>query len=327
MTLIIGGSGFIGTRLCRRLSNTNTHFSILDKRISKTFPDQSSLINICDRQKLLKFNTGTDVLVNLAAEHRDDVRPVANYYEVNVRGATHICEFADLNNITKIIFTSSVAVYGFAKRKTNEHGAINPFNDYGKSKYEAEQVYKTWQAQDPNNRSLTIIRPTVVFGEQNRGNVYNLFKQIASGRFIMVGNGSNRKSVAYVENLAAFIEYSFSAHPGVHIYNYVDKPDFDMNSLVCMVKASLGHKPNVAIRIPFTLGLFIGYCFDLISKIFGLSLQISSIRIKKFCTDSTYYSSVEKTGFIPPVNVKDAIDRTINYEFVRKIKGEEFFTE
>ena len=54
-------------------------------------------------------------------------------------------------------------------------------------------------------RSLVIIRPTVIFGEGNRGNVYNLFRQIADRRFLMFGDGENKKSMAYVGNVAEFI--------------------------------------------------------------------------------------------------------------------------
>lgn len=56
----------------------------------------------------------------------------------------------------------------------------------------AEGVYRKWLGTD-TERSLTIVRPTVVFGERNRGNVYNLLRQMASGKFIMIGNGQNRK--------------------------------------------------------------------------------------------------------------------------------------
>jgi thioester reductase-like protein len=54
----------------------------------------------------------------------------------------------------------------------DETGAINYFNDYGRTKWLTEEKYRAWLASDPEN-SLTIIRPTVIFGEQNRGNVYN----------------------------------------------------------------------------------------------------------------------------------------------------------
>ena len=87
---------------------------------------------------------------------------------------------------------------------------------------EAEAVYREWLSQDPENRSLVIVRPTVVFGEQNRDNVYNLLRQIATRRFIMFGPGTNKKSMAYVQNLTEFLAFCSQFGPGEHLYNYVD---------------------------------------------------------------------------------------------------------
>ena len=85
----------------------------------------------------------------------------------------------------------------------NEEAEPRPFNDYGRTKFAAEKVLKEWQAGF-SDRSLTIVRPTVIFGEKNRGNVYNLLKQIAHGPFVMIGNGKNKKAMAYVGNVADF---------------------------------------------------------------------------------------------------------------------------
>ena len=57
----------------------------------------------------------------------------------------------------------------------------------------------------PHERSLVIIRPTVIFGKGNRGNVFNLFNQINKGLFAMIGDGENIKSMAYVKNVASFL--------------------------------------------------------------------------------------------------------------------------
>ena len=238
---VIGGSGFIGTRLCRRLLESQKDFYIIDKKQSLTFPDKTFLCDVRDSEGLKEAIKG-DIIINLAAEHRDDVRPKSLYWEVNVKGAENVCRVAEEKGIDKIVFTSSVAVYGFTYKETFEDGKLHPFNDYGVTKLEAEKVYIKWQKKDPLKRTLVIIRPTVVFGEGNRGNVYNLLNQIANGTFIMIGNGKNLKSMAYVENVAAFIEYSLSFGPGVHIYNYVDKPDFDMNTLVKTIYSELNKR-------------------------------------------------------------------------------------
>ena len=96
----------------------------------------------------------------------------------------------------------------------------------------AEQEYIKWFNEDKANRTLVIIRPTVIFGEGNRGNVFNLLKQIASKKFAMFGKGINIKSMAYVENVSSFIRFTMSFPQGIHIFNYADKPDYNMNKLV-----------------------------------------------------------------------------------------------
>lgn len=322
---IIGGSGFIGTRLSTIFNKKNITFTILDKVISASFPRLTHKVDIRSLEDLrvsIDFNA---VLINLAAEHRDDVSPRSLYDEVNVEGARNLCKIANEIAVKKIIFTSSVAVYGFAPLGTNESGAIAPFNDYGRTKWEAEQIYKEWQAEDPQNRTLVIIRPTVVFGERNRGNVFNLLRQIALGKFVMVGDGLNRKSMAYVENVAAFLEYSLSFEPGVYVYNYIDKPDFTMNNLVTYVNKLLGRSTGIKLRLPFSLGLLIGHSFDLVAKITGKKFPISAIRVKKFCVNSVYESSIESTGFIPPVPLMEAIEKTVRFEFIECHKNEQVF--
>jgi nucleoside-diphosphate-sugar epimerase len=260
---LIGGSGFIGTRLSKRFVESNYSFRIIDKKQSISYPDLSIISDVRNFNELFSTIDG-NIIINLAAEHRDDVKPKSLYDQVNVDGARIICDVAESKKINKIIFTSSVAVYGFAPIGTDESGSVNFFNDYGRTKYEAEQVYKNWQAKDPKNRSLVIVRPTVVFGEQNRGNVYNLFKQIASGKFLMVGKGLNVKSMAYVENVASFLEFTLNFGPGIHLYNYVDKPDFDMNTLVGKINKTLGREYNKNFKIPFFICYLIGVFFYII---------------------------------------------------------------
>lgn len=311
---IIGSSGFLGSRLITRLENAGIVFKKYDIDFSKKL-DAGIYCDVEDINSL-EILRSVDTIINLAAVHRDDILPLSRYDDVNVQGAINVCEAARRYKINKIIFTSSVAIYGFAPADTDESGEPNYFNDYGRTKYLAEQAYKQWQAEDPINRTLVIIRPTVIFGEGNRGNVYNLLKQIATKRFIMFGDGLNRKSMAYVENVTAFLEYSLSFKPGLHIFNYIDKPDFNMNTLVSEVKKTLFGKKNVGLRLPAFLGIAIGYFADFVSKVTGKTLPISSIRVKKFMGTTQFASSVSKTGFVPPVSLKEGLARTLRYEFL-----------
>jgi nucleoside-diphosphate-sugar epimerase len=323
---IIGGSGFIGSRLVCRLQRSGLqHVKIIDKATSKKFPEMVELSDVRNIDQLRRAIELDAVIINLAAEHSDDLRPLSLYDDVNVGGAENIVTVAREKGVKTVIFTSTVAVYGFAPIGTDESGKIAPFNDYGRTKYEAEQVLKVWQAEAPDERTLVIIRPTVVFGEQNRGNVYKLLRQIASGKFVMVGHGENRKSMAYVENVAAFIEYSISFKPGVHVYNYIDKPEFTMNSLVANVNRIFGRSEKIGFRLPFAVGCLIGKGFDLVAAITGKRFAISSIRVKKFCANSVYDTSIEKTGFVRPVRLEQAIAQTVRHEFIENHGGEPLY--
>lgn len=310
---IIGAKGFVGSRLSDKFNEKNLFFEKYDLKTNIEKGDCFLDIERVDYFDQLK---GVETIINLAAVHRDDISPISRYDDVNVKGSVNVCEAAIKHGINKIIFTSSVAIYGFAPSDTDESGEPNYFNDYGRTKYLAEQVYKEWQAEDPEKRTLVIVRPTVIFGEGNRGNVFNLLKQIASGRFVMFGNGKNRKSMAYVENVVAFLEYSLSFKPGLHIYNYIDKPDFDMNTLVSEARKTLFGKNNTGLRLPAFLGMAIGYFADVVANVTGKNLPVSSIRVKKFMGTTQFSSSVSETGFVPPVSLEEGLSRTLRYEFL-----------
>ena len=322
---VLGGNGFIGTRLCRLLARRGHDVTIVDKVPSREFADRTRLGDVRSLDDLRGAVPEGSVIVNLAAEHRDDVRPRSLYDEVNVGGAENTCAVARERGVRTIVFTSTVAVYGFAPVGTDETGAIRPFNDYGRTKHAAEEVFRAWQAEAPDERALVIVRPTVVFGEQNRGNVYYLLRQIASGRFIMVGDGENRKSMAYVENVAAFLETALGFGPGAHLYNYVDKPDFSMNELVGTVKPMLGRSGEIGPRMPYALGYLIGLGLDGMAALTGRRFPISAIRVKKFCSNSVYGTAVERTGFVPPVSLHEALERTVRHEFLESHEGEPVF--
>lgn len=321
---LIGGAGFIGTRLARRLEKSGTDFCIYDISVANRDNPRKVHVDVVDMSSLSVISK-PDVIVNLAAVHRDDVRPLSRYDEVNVQGARNVCAAAEQLGVNKIVFTSSVAIYGFAPPGTGEDGQVNYFNDYGRTKWLAEGVFREWQQRDPSTRCLVIVRPTVVFGEGNRGNVYNLLKQIYSRRFMMFGPGENCKSMAYVENVAAFLQYSLSFQAGVHIYNYIDKPDFTMNQLVTSVRKFLFGKNNVGPRMPAALGVAIGYMADVIAKVTDKSLPISSIRVKKFMGTTQFSSAASKTGFVPAMSLEEGLHRTLKYEFLDDNSGKRVF--
>ena len=323
---VIGGSGFVGTNLCKLLEAKQQDFEIIDLKTSNRFSDKCKIGDVREIETLRHTVTG-DIVINLAAVHRDNVRDSSEYQRTNVDGAENVALICEEKGIEKIIFTSTVAVYGFAEPGTDETGAINPFNDYGKTKFEAEEKLRAWQAKGQN--ALLIVRPTVIFGEGNRGNVFNLLNQVASGKFVMIGGGENKKSMAYISNVASFLEACIATDQKYGLFNYVDTPDFTMNELVSHVRSVLHGKTGVGVRIPSWLGILIGQIADLISGVSGRNLPISSIRVKKFLSSTEFRSAKHKLdGFRAPFSLQEGIEKTLDYEFIStNTKQEVFYTE
>lgn len=313
---IIGGSGFVGTRLMHALKkHPEAYFINIDKRQSKVFSTVTRIANVLNKSALTLALKDIDLVVLLAAEHRDDVTPVSLYYDVNVKGMKNTLEAMEQNGVKRIIFTSSVAIYGLNKENPDESAPADPFNDYGRSKWQAEEVLQEWYNLH-RDWNVNILRPTVIFGEGNRGNVFNLLNQIATGRFMMIGKGDNQKSMSYIGNIVAFIEFLMWEKPnGYNMYNYVDKPDFTTNDLVYHTGEILNKKiPTV--HIPYWLGMLGGYGFDVLAFVTRRKLNISSTRVKKFCAVTQYDSTMAmESGFVPPFTLEEGLKRMLEVEF------------
>jgi nucleoside-diphosphate-sugar epimerase len=310
--VVLGGSGFIGSRLVSELLAAGHRVRIFDRRASVLHPDRVTFGDVRDLDAVTAALAGCDCAIGLAAEHADDVRPVSLYRDVNVGGAANLVRAAAAQQVQRLLFVSSVSVYGLAQPLASESSPLRPSHPYGHSKVEAEAIHARWAEADPEHRSLVIVRPCVVFGEGNRGNVHALIDHIRRRRFVMIGDGRNRKSIAYVGNLVDFLCRSIHAPPGIHCYNYADKPDLDTGTLVAEIRALLpGHRPTRA-RLPYALALAIGYGFDLLSRWRARPASISSARVRKFCADTSVAADAAfATGFRPRVTLREGLARTI----------------
>lgn len=318
----IGGSGFVGTRLIGLLKDSaeklgeKWEIKNVDLLQSHFFPEVTTIGDVRVQEQMDRELKGSDVVVLLAAQHRDDVSPVSLYYDTNVGGMEVTLKAMEKNGVKRIVFFSSVAVYGLNKHNPDENHPKDPFNHYGKSKWQAEQVLQKWY-ESHKDWNVDIIRPTVIFGERNRGNVYNLLHQISSGKFLMVGKGENRKSMAYVGNIVAFVKYMLeNVTEGYNVFNYIDKPDVNMNQLVGHVSKVLNkHIPMT--HFPYWMGMAGGYCFDLLAKLTGKKLAISSVRVKKFCATTEFDATkAHSCGFKAPYTLEEGLARTLEFEFV-----------
>jgi nucleoside-diphosphate-sugar epimerase len=289
--LLTGGSGFIGSHFHDYIP----HELLINLDLeSPTFHHRATFIKGDIRKEedveaTIK-NNNVDTIISLAAKHHDFGIGHDEYFDTNEDGTTVICKVASRHDIKKIIFFSSVAVYGTCEQISTEETQPLPDNPYGASKLAGEKVLEKW-AKGDNTRSLIIIRPALVFGSNNVANMHNLIRQIDSGLYFHLGKADNIKSIAYVENVVEavlFLKQKMS--PGISVYNYADEPQLTTRQISEVIAQALDKK--ILLTVPKSLGIMLGLPFDLLIKITGKNFPVSSARIKKLATQT--HHSAEK---------------------------------
>lgn len=297
--IIFGGTGFIGIFFARHLLDTQDiqRVYLVDiERIEvkqsifrqKLIADDSRIIFIQGdvRQKISNFATDGEIVLiaNFAAIHREPGHKDCEYFETNLLGAENVCIFAEKIGCRNIIFTSSISPYGVSESIKNESTLPIPVTSYGSSKLAAEKIHQIWQAKDKNNRHLVIVRPGVVFGPGEGGNVSRLIKAVIGGYFFFIGNQSTRKAGVYVKELCNAMLwvlqeqkkngevvslFNMSMNPGPSIGDYVQS--------VCKTQRIKRFIPIV----PYRALIAAAYVIDAVATPLGFRHPFSPVRIRK----------------------------------------------
>ena len=321
---VTGGNGFIGRQICGSLTRAGHAVVVLDLAP----PDSTSQAactyiqgDVRNHDSCVAAFAGCDRVLHLAAAHKDFGITESEYFDVNEHGTATVCKAMITTGVRDLCFYSSVAVYGDAPPPRNELTTPSPTSHYGASKLAAERVAEGWAHDDASRRCL-VIRPTVVFGPESRANMYSLVHQIATRRFVMVGDPETRKSLAYIDNLvsATMFLWGLSAKDcpvpaceRIARYNYVDKPDIPVGELVGIISDHL-FVPRPRLRFPLWLGLVAALPFDAVSLLTGLNLPISRARVRKLNTATVFESSkINAAGFSPAVSLNEGVARMVEW--------------
>jgi nucleoside-diphosphate-sugar epimerase len=320
--VVLGGGGFIGRHFIETLRRDDTDIVIVDS-LPPRFPlgarESIRLGDIRDPSTFEGLLAPGDRVLHLAAAHHDFGLSRATFFAVNAWGTELLVRAAAQAGVQDICFLSSVAVYGAGSGDHAEADPCVPRADYGESKLAAEQVLQRWAAGAPGRRLLTI-RPSMTFGEYNFANMYGLIAQIRSGRYLSVGDGTNRKSIGYVGNLvqATLQLWRRPDRLATETFNYADKPDLTSRQLERVIASSLG-RPLPPLRLPFSVARILVAPFDAMSHVTGRDLGISLDRVRKFAVDETVYNCdrIFSSGFTPACSLEEGIRRTVAW-YVRE---------
>ncbi len=288
--IIFGGSGYIGSSLTQYFLQTQkkTKIFLLDIKKSKIKKKSKNIKYIkCDvRKKInIKFNKKIDLIINLAAIHREPGHLNEEYFDTNVEGSKNIVNFASKNKINNIIFTSSISVYGNKILKKNEFTKLYPETPYGISKLISEKIFENWQSEDTKRRVLTISRPGVVFGKEEKGNMERLKNLAKNPFFLFVGNKNTYKATIYIKELINQLLWvnKFQKKGKLEkkvIFNSTTDPVLKFHQILELIK-KIQKSKNYYFEIPFFLILIISKLLDYICKIFKIDNKYHPIRIKK----------------------------------------------
>lgn len=313
--LVTGSSGFIARYLIPELAAKGHEIVGVDKREGPDFGRYFHFVfgNILDEDVVFGAMRGTNIVVHLAAEHKDFGVPDRLYEQVNVEGTRTLLRCATECGVDKFVFFSSVAVYGDSLIPTHEELAPSPDSPYGRTKLSAERHIEDWVKEATRRESL-IVRPTVVFGPHNYANMYRLISSVANRRYVSVGNGGNTKSVCYVENVTAATLFLMDRmDPGVEIFNYADSPHLTTRELVRCIATNL-HIKVPPMRIPKALALTCTLPLDAIAKVTGTDLPLTAKRIRKFTSPTHHLAEkIHARGYQPPYTLESGIRKTVDW--------------
>ncbi|MFC1542962.1 NAD-dependent epimerase/dehydratase family protein [Candidatus Neomarinimicrobiota bacterium] len=286
--IILGGSGFVGTHLVQYTFGKGTYDVIIVGDLVEPLADHPSLIYIpCDvRQPIdlgpfLPYTQDAQITIyNLAALCHVPGYPDEEYFNTNILGAEIVCKFAEAVGCSKIVFTSSIAVYGTSELVKTEETLTQPNNPYGISKLVAEKIHMTWQASVPE-RNLHILRPGIIFGKGENANFTRLYKAITGRYFFYPGRQDTLKASVYVKDVAAACYYFAENMDGMQLYNlcYPTPPTI---AEICNTIASVIGVSPPRITVPASLLLAASSTFQAFLKLFGKkNINLHPDRVKK----------------------------------------------
>lgn len=217
--LITGGAGFLGLHLAHRFHQGNHTITSLDIADVHTeeYPQSSIFVkgDVRDVQLVDSIMKDIDVVIHAAAAlplwKKEEIM------DINVNGTANILRSSLKNDIKRVIFISSTAVYGVPKKHPIfENDPLHGVGPYGQSKIFAEELCKKYRKKGLN---ITTIRPKTFIGAHRLGVFEILFDWIKDGKRIpLIGKGNNRYQLLDVDDLVEAI-YLFTTKKLTPLFN------------------------------------------------------------------------------------------------------------
>lgn len=300
--LIIGGSGFVGYHLIKKLLKSGKSVSVL-ARPSSNLKDLVSLGthvlygDVKDKKSLIKAFQGFHTVVNLAVSHAGHEMSVLK--ETNIDGVQNVLEAAlETPSLKHLIHYSSMGVYGEG-HNLDEKSEQKPHDNYGLSRKMAEDLIQDFKKKHESLPfKVSIIRPSYIYGPGGATHLTKLFQQISKGRYAIIGSGKNHMNVIYIDDLIdATVSLMEHSEAWGEDYIITDNQAYTLTELSNIVAKVCGKKPVP--KIPYWFAYLSGFGFDVISKITGKEFPLNRVRVRNMVRNKVLSSrkAKQKIGY------------------------------
>jgi nucleoside-diphosphate-sugar epimerase len=317
--LITGSEGFVGSKLQIELLSLDHKVFLtdrLDKKKKNYFKfnlGTDRVENFTDNLKNLKI----DLVIHLAAAKGDFMLSDDDFYRDNILATEALTEILEELKISNTIHFSTVSVYGHNNSIKDETAELNPKNAYGITKLASENTLIKWQ-QRRADRNLTILRPSVIYGEDNYANMYNLLSLLNKKFPVTIGNGNYVKSMIAVENLIDITIFTSKKMKGIQTYNCTDEPYPTLRVCMEYISEIDGFKTPM-IKLPISLALILAIPIEAISFLIRKDLKVTRERIYKFSMATNYRSElIRSIGYKQRFSTKERLQNMAKW--YKKIK-------
>lgn len=291
---ITGITGFVGVNLSSYLRNRNYSIKGISLR-GKNWQEQ--------------FDSKSDAIIHLAGKAHDtaNISTDEEYFKINRDLTIELFELFLDSDIRDFFYFSSVkAVADVVDGILIEDVIANPITPYGKSKLEAEQYILSKDL--PQGKRVFIIRPCMIHGPGNKGNLNLLYRIVEKGIPWPLAGFENQRSFLSIDNLSFLIEAMLKrADIKSGIYNFSDDVALSSNELVTLIGDVLGKKVSLW-KIPSNLIKNVGKVGDI------LPLPLNSERLKKLTESYVVSNAKVKTSLgidKLPLTAKEGLEITI----------------